>query len=68
MSAELIDARTRITELTDAVLDVQHRITGKDRSELMREALHDWATRYEHGSSLLHKEMERRGIKGSGRE
>ena len=68
MSAELIDARTKITELTDTVLDVRHTITGKDRSEIIREVMHDWALRCELESTLLQSAMKAKGLAGNRRE
>ena len=68
MSAELIDARTKITELTDTVLDVRHTITGKDRSEIIREVMHDWALRCELESKLLQSAMKAKGLAGNRRD
>lgn len=65
MSIELIDLRAKITELTDVVLDVQHKMTGKDRSEIVREVLDEWATRCEREATLLCKALESKGIKGN---
>ena len=39
MSLPLIDFRCKLTHRADAVLDAMHMATGRDRSELAREAL-----------------------------
>lgn len=43
MSAELRDFRGKITDLAWAYLEAEHRISGKDQSEIAREILHEWA-------------------------
>lgn len=65
MSIELIDLRAKITELTDVVLDVQHNLTGKDRSEIVRDVLHEWAARCEREATLICKALDSKGIKGN---
>lgn len=58
MSAELKDFRGKITPETDAVLEAINRVEGRDKSEIAREVLHEWATRQIHVASLvtrLHK-------------
>lgn len=62
MSMPLIDARIKITELTDAVLDVQVAITGKDRSEIMRDWLHEIALEKQREANLLCRTLESKGI------
>ena len=64
MSLPLVDARIKLTHEADAMLEVQHQITGKDRSEIAREVLHRWAVKEIHASMLLHAELERKGILG----
>lgn len=43
MSLPLIDFRGKITHETDAVLEALHQACGRDRSEIVREVLADWA-------------------------
>ena len=43
MTTELIDLRTKITELADKWLDIESKVTGKDRCEIAREVLHHHA-------------------------
>lgn len=66
MSIDLIDLRAKITELTDVVLDVQHNLTGKDRSEIVREVLHEWASKCEREASVLVKALESKGMTRKG--
>lgn len=66
MSTELIDLRAKITDLADAVLDVQRDLTGKDRSEIVRDVLHEWATRKASEASLLCKTLTAKGFNGKG--
>lgn len=62
MSIELIDARIKITELTDAVVDVQVAMTGKERFEIMRDWLHEIALKKQHEATLLCKTLAAKGI------
>lgn len=68
MSLELVDARIKITQETDCVLDSIHIATGKDRSEIAREVLHEWALRHIHESNLLHQRLKSKGLAGNERE
>jgi len=60
MSTPLKDFRGKITTETDCVLEAMNRVSGKDRSEIVREILHEWALGKldEHNvlSRLLHAE------------
>lgn len=62
MSMELIDFRTKIDEMTDAWLDYKHKETGIDRSELVRNYLHEIAAAEIGKATLLCNEMIRKGI------
>ena len=82
MSLPLVDFRGKITHETDAVLDALHHATGRDRSEIARDALHLWAELKIHEASLIDVQIaprgpardcrwhrrEREGFAGSGRE
>lgn len=64
MSLPLVDFRGKITHQTDAVLDAMHQATGRDRSELAREALHLWAESKIHEASLIDARLRREGLRG----
>ena len=64
-AAELRDLRAKITVETDAVLDALHRVTGKDRSEIVRDWLHEKASEYIRIQTVLHARLKAEGITGS---
>lgn len=64
-SPELIDLRAKITRETDVVLSAETRISGRDRSELVREILDAWAKDRLHAFSVLANELHREGMGGS---
>jgi hypothetical protein len=66
MSLELRDLRAKVTVETDAVLLVESRITGKDRSEIVRDILSEWAEQRVHAAKLLVAMLERDGLLGVG--
>lgn len=59
---ELRDFRGKISVETDAVLDAHARVTGRDRSEIAREILHEWALRQIDVASLLQRRLKAEGI------
>lgn len=44
--AELRDVRAKITAESDQMLDAISRASGRDKSELIREVLHEWYVRH----------------------
>ena len=64
MSAELKDFRGKITAEADCVLEAMNRVSGRDRSEIVRDILHKWAIERIHEHSVLARLLEREGITG----
>lgn len=64
MSQELKDFRGKITVETDCVLDAESRITGKDKSELVRGILAEWAAQRVHVARLIDKNLQSEGEPG----
>lgn len=68
MSADLKDFRGKITGLAWCYLEAEHRATGRDQSEIVRDILHQWAS----GRHVMHIEaqglLEAEGISGNSRE
>lgn len=67
MSIELKDFRGKITAETDCVLEAINRVTGRDRSEIVREILHKWAVEKIHEHSVLGDLLVREGLSGESR-
>lgn len=64
MSLDLHDQRVKVTVETHCALEAERRISGKDRSEICREILHDWAMRRIHASKLTLHLLDCEGISG----
>jgi len=45
MSADLKDLRNKITVETHCALEAESRVTGKDKNEIARRVLHEWAVK-----------------------
>lgn len=67
MTVELKDFRGKITSETDCVLEAMNRVSGRDRSEIVREILHKWAVERIHEHTVLARLLEREGIAGDSR-
>jgi glycine cleavage system regulatory protein len=65
MPNELRDLRAKITVETDAALDVISRVTGKDRSEIVRDILHRWSLEQVSISTLLQQRLKAEGLTGA---
>jgi hypothetical protein len=64
MSLDLKDFRGRVTPETDCVLTAEAQSTGRDRQEIVREILHEWAVQRIHGASVLNALLRREGLQG----
>jgi hypothetical protein len=64
MSAILKDFRGKITAETDAVLEAHNRTSGRDKSEIVREILHKWASDQIHAASVMHNLLQAEGLPG----
>lgn len=64
MSIELKDFRGRITAETDCALEAISRATSKERQEILREVMHEWALRQIHAASVMHRLLLAEGLRG----
>lgn len=64
MSAELKDFRARITPEADCALEAMSRATAKDRQEIARDVLHEWALLQIHAASVMHRLLLAEGLSG----
>ncbi|MBA3563089.1 MAG: hypothetical protein H0W33_03590 [Gammaproteobacteria bacterium] len=62
----LKDFRGKVTAETDAVLEAINRVTGRDRSEIAREVLHEWATEQIHVARVLDQRLRAEGLHAIG--
>jgi len=62
MALPLVDCRIKISQHSDAVLELIHRQTGKDKSEIHREILHAWALEKFNELRLLSEIMSDKGL------
>lgn len=65
MAAPLKDFRGKITTEADCVLEAMNRVSGRDRSEIVRDILHDWALERLHERSVLTKLLHAEGLLGA---
>lgn len=68
MSAELHDVRWKITGLAYCYIEAEHRVGGKDQSEIAREILHEWAERKHRALIEAQKLLAAEGIVGKAGE
>ncbi len=68
MSADLKDLRAKITPETWCWLEALHRATGKEQSEIVRDVLHDWASKHLDASSIAGRLLYGEGLAGKNGE
>lgn len=68
MAADLKDFRGKLTALGYCWLEAEHRATGKDQSEIVRDLVHEWASLKSMAAIEAQKLMEAEGIAGNVRE
>jgi hypothetical protein len=64
MSLDLRDLRTKITPEAEIALEVEAAITGRDKSEIVRELVQEWAERRIHAATVLADRLRREGHNG----
>ena len=65
MAAELRDLRTKVTERTAQVLAAINIATGRERSEIARQVLDEWASSQIHASRIVERLTRGEGIGGA---
>lgn len=65
MSVDLRDFRGKITDLTWCYLEAEHRISGQDQSEIVRDILHAWAERKHRAAIEAQRLLASEGIAGN---
>lgn len=68
MAAELKDFRGKITHETWAVIEAEHRVTGRDHSEIVREVLQAWASKKLEVARITARLLESEGSEWNERE
>jgi hypothetical protein len=64
VSIPLRDLRAKVTLEADCALEAVSRATGRDKSEVAREVLHDWALRQIDASNVLSRLLQVEGLGG----
>lgn len=65
MSADLKDGRYKITGLAWCYLEAEHRATGDDQSEIVRDILHKWAESKHRAAIEAQKLLQAEGLSGN---
>lgn len=66
MAAELRDFRGKITVETDIALEAMAQAFKRDKSDIVREILHNWALRKIMEANVLARRLKAEGIAGNG--
>lgn len=64
MAAELRDLRAKVTAETHCALEAEALVTGRDRSEIVREILHEWALGQMEKATVLDRLLRAEGVAG----
>ncbi len=64
MSADLKDFRGKITVETHCVLEAENRVTGEDKSEIVRKILHNWAIAKLNAATIADALLHSEGMPG----
>lgn len=64
MAAELKDFRGKITIEAHCVLEAENRVSGEDKSEIVRKILHEWALQKLHVAKLTDALLRSEGEPG----
>lgn len=62
MAVELFDLRAKVTPEAHCALAAHSRAHDIDKSELVRDILHDWARKQMHGASMLQSCLKAQGL------
>lgn len=65
MSAELRDFRCKLTVEADVVLDAEARAFGRDKTDIVRQILHEWALKKIMAANVLHRNLRSEGLSGA---
>jgi hypothetical protein len=68
MSEPLKDFRGKLTSLAWCYLEAEHRATGEDQSEIVRDIMHTWAERKHQAAIEAGKLLKGEGLRGKTRE
>lgn len=64
MAAELRDLRAKVTAEAYCALEAEAQVSGRDRSEIVREILHQWALEQMRKASVLDRLLQAEGMSG----
>lgn len=59
---DLKDFRGKITAEADCVLEAESRVTGRERQEIVRQILHEWALQRIEVHTVLEKRLRAEGL------